>query len=213
MQNKFVYGEFEYKYYLFFENRKSFSLIVYPNQNIVLKAPVESDKSDIEKFLVKKWVWLENTLKEFEKYRKSRYVKKYLSGESIYYLGRQYIINVIAGENDGVKISSNKIIISTTKLLNDSEYNFRLIENWLNSRRRVVYKQQLLSVWKEFGYERFPQIKMREMNKRWGSCSKDNRVITLNTKLIEAPTEAIRYVCTHDLSHIKYRDDNTDCYR
>lgn len=174
--------------------------------------PLGSCESEIESFLIRKWVWLENTLKEFEKYKKSKYSKKYLSGESIYYLGRQYILFIGPG-GDNVKISGNKIVVSTTKPSNDSEYNRQIINKWLDDRRSVIYKQQLIKVWKKFGYDNIPQIKIREMRKRWGSCSKDNKVITLNSRLIEAPTDAIRYVCTHELSHIRYRDHNKYFYR
>lgn len=213
MQNKFCYGEFEYDYYLMLEDRKSFSLIVYPNQNIALKAPIKSNDGDIESFLIRKWLWLENTIKEFNKYKKSKYERKYLSGESIYYLGRQYILSIIPDDRDGVRIKGNKLVVSTTKMLGDSEYNHSIIGVWLDSRRRIIYKQQLIKAWQEFGYDRFPQIKTRDMNKRWGSCSKDNNVITLNSKLIEAPTEAIRYVCVHELSHIKYKNHDQNFYR
>jgi len=213
MQSKFCYGEYKYDYHLFLENRKSFSLVVYPNQRIALKAPLESCESEIESFLVRRWVWLENTLKEFEKYKKSKYSKRYLSGESIYYLGRQYILFINTGSDDKVKISGNKIIVSTKKSSNNSEHNRQIIDKWLDDRRNVVYGQQLIKVWKDFGYEKIPQIKIREMRKRWGSCSKDNNTITLNARLIETPTEAIRYVCVHELSHIKHRDHNKGFYR
>lgn len=213
MQSKFYYGEYEYDYHLLFEDRKSFSLVIYPNQKIALKAPFESKKSEIESFLVRKWVWLEKNLKEFQKYKKSKYAKRYLSGESLYYLGRQHILSVNSGNDDGVKINGGKLVVSTTKSFNNSDYNRQIIDGWFNGRRNIVYKQQLLKVWKEFGYEKIPQIKIREMSRRWGSCSKDGKVITLNSKLIEAPTEAIRYVCVHELSHIKYRDHNSNFYR
>lgn len=213
MQNKFKYGSYEYDYYLMLESRKSFSLVVYPNKKIALKAPTDSQKTEIESFLVRKWIWLENTLKEFEKYAKHRYIKKYLSGESMYYLGRQYILSINKSNVENVKISGNKIVVSTTKSPDNYEYNRNMINRWLEKRRNIIYKQQLAKIWKEFTYEKIPQIKIREMNRRWGSCSRDGSIITLNTRLIEAPTEAIRYVCVHELSHIKYKDHGPNFYR
>jgi predicted metal-dependent hydrolase len=213
MQNKFCYGDKTYSYYLQFEERKSFSLTIYPNTNIAVKAPVEATPDKIEAFLVRKWVWLENQLREFEKYKKARYIRKHLSGESINYLGRQYILDVVSGKDDAVKIDGRKIRIASTKSASNSLHNEAILNKWLEARRLVVYKQQLLKAWKEFGYDQLPQIKIREMSRRWGSCSKDGKIITLNSKLIETPSEAIRYICVHELAHIKHRDHDTNFYR
>lgn len=213
MLNKFCYGEYQYDYYLLFEDRKSFSLIIYPNQKIVLKAPERSSKHEIDLFLTRKWVWLDKNLKEFEKYKKSDYTRKYLSGESFYYLGRQYILSVDKNTIDSVKVVGNRVVIYTTKSIENSLNNYQILNRWLDNRRNSIYKQQLIKVWKCFDYDKIPQIKVREMNKRWGSCSRDGKIITLNSKLIEAPTEAIRYVCTHELSHIKYRNHDSNFYR
>ncbi|MCL2038638.1 M48 family metallopeptidase [Candidatus Saccharibacteria bacterium] len=213
MQNKFCYGSRFYVYHLSFEDRKSLSLVVYPNCNIAVKAPAHATEEKIEGFLRRKWVWLEKQLAEFEKYKKAQYTRKYLAGESMYYLGRQYILDIVTGKQDCVKKVGGKIQIISTKSIVDSEYNELLLKKWLDNRRNEIYKKQLVAAWEQFGYERIPQIKIREMSQRWGSCSKNGKVITLNPKLIEAPMEAIRYVCIHELSHIKHLDHDTAFYR
>ncbi len=213
MQNKFCYGDKTYLYHLQYEDRKSLSLAVHPNLNIVVKAPQAADMSKIEAFLVRKWVWLENRLREFEKYKKADYLRQYLSGESLNYLGRQYILAVVSGKEEGAKIDGRKIRASSTKSATNSAHNEMIFTRWLDSRRSTIFKQQLLKAWEEFGYDKLPQIRIREMNRRWGSCTKDGKIITLNSRLIEAPIEAIRYVCIHELSHIKHRDHDTGFYR
>ncbi len=213
MQNKFCYGNKTYDYHLLFEKRKSFSLAVHPNLSIVVKAPEIASQEKVDAFLVRKWVWLENRLREFKKYRKTKYSRRYLSGESVNYLGRQYILDIISGDNENVKIIGRRVRVSSTKSPTNSKHNEAIFNSWLDTRRSLVFKQQLLRVWKEFGYDLLPHIKIREMSRRWGSCSKDGKTITLNSKLIEAPTEAIRYICVHELSHIKHRDHDKNFYR
>jgi len=48
----------------------------------------------------------------------------------------------------------------------------------------------------------YPQITVREMRSRWGSCDPADR-ITLNIKLILVPEELIDYVIYHELCHLR----------
>lgn len=47
----------------------------------------------------------------------------------------------------------------------------------------------------------FPQIKVRDMKSRWGSCTPAKQSITLNRKLIHYPLEFIEYVILHEFVH------------
>lgn len=48
---------------------------------------------------------------------------------------------------------------------------------------------------------RFPEIKLRDMKSRWGSCTPARNSITLNKKLIHYPLEFIEYVVLHEFVH------------
>lgn len=47
----------------------------------------------------------------------------------------------------------------------------------------------------------YPEITIRAMRSRWGSCSARGR-ITLNVKLIKVPKTYIDYVIFHELCHL-----------
>jgi predicted metal-dependent hydrolase len=49
------------------------------------------------------------------------------------------------------------------------------------------------------------------MPKRWGSYIKGERII-LNPLLIQGPKEAIDYVITHELCHMKYKNHDSKFY-
>lgn len=47
----------------------------------------------------------------------------------------------------------------------------------------------------------FPDVKIRDMKSRWGSCTPAKNSITLNQKLIHYPFEFIEYVVLHEFVH------------
>ena len=57
----------------------------------------------------------------------------------------------------------------------------------------------------KFNYGNTPDLKIREMKKRWGSYLNKNKIL-LNPKLISMPKECIDYVITHELCHLKYKN-------
>lgn len=61
-------------------------------------------------------------------------------------------------------------------------------------RSKVDYYSKLMGL-------KFSELKFRKMKRRWGSCS-SNRIITLNTYLINTPEPQINYVVVHELAHL-----------
>lgn len=51
---------------------------------------------------------------------------------------------------------------------------------------------------------KMPQVKLREMKSRWGSCAWKKGTITLNTRLYHAPRACLDYVVLHELCHFVY---------
>lgn len=202
MNMKFEYGGYSYDYYLELSDRKSKTLVVYPNMRIVLRAPCDATFEEIEKFLKRKWLWMEKRLIEFRKYYKPQGEKEYVSGESFNYLGRQYLLVAEKGDSDAVKLERGRLRLYTTKNLRNGGYNGKLLRDWYEKRRQIIFKKQYINACKLFNYETLPTLNVRIMNRRWGSCSVDGKTIALNPRLIEASSEAIRYVCIHELCHI-----------
>ncbi|MBD3646384.1 MAG: M48 family metallopeptidase, partial [Pseudomonadales bacterium] len=57
-----------------------------------------------------------------------------------------------------------------------------------------------------------PRLVTRKMKARWGSCSSTQQ-ICLNSLLIQRPAEAIDYVITHELCHLRHFAHNRSFYR
>jgi len=211
MKQVFQYGTYSYEYFIEFSDRKSFTLVVRPDLRVIVRSPFGAQIDEIEGFLKRKWRWLEHQLQELRKYKKPSGEPLYVSGKSLYYLGRQYILEVEQSHKDLVKLERGKLRVYTTKSLRNSEHNKKLVDSWYDDRRDWVFKREYIRALKLFGYDAVPQLGQRTMARRWGSYTSDGKVL-LNPRLIEAPREAIYYVCIHELCHVMNRKHDTAFY-
>lgn len=58
----------------------------------------------------------------------------------------------------------------------------------------------------------YPEIRIRKMSSRWGSCIPKKQKITYNSLLIEQPLECVEYVVVHEFSHFVYPDHSKAFY-
>lgn len=205
LKREFIYGSFLYHYDLVRQDRKTLSLTVTPEMSILLKSPLQVDVSRIETFLKKKWLWMEKQLTFFGRYKHSKYKRQFVSGESYYYLGRQYLLQVRSGESDQVSLSRGKIVVT---LSSKSKYRAKqLLSQWYKNKTTQVFTERFNEMASRFGYKNIPSLKVREMKKRWGSYLGSNTVV-LNPKLIHLSKPCIDYVITHELCHVRYKNHN-----
>jgi predicted metal-dependent hydrolase len=211
IERTFTYGTHRYEYGLIRQDRKTLSLTVEPCLSITLRAPEDASEERIETFLKKKWMWLNKQLTFFEKYRRKHYAKEYVSGESFYYLGRQYKLVVNSGDKNSVALSKGKLTVTTTRPTNDSTHNRELLDRWYKKRRHIIYAERYEVMFKKFEYKSTPKLDIRVMSKRWGSFVKGERIV-LNPLLIQAPKEAVDYVIAHELCHMTYKNHDAKFY-
>jgi predicted metal-dependent hydrolase len=57
-----------------------------------------------------------------------------------------------------------------------------------------------------------PKLQIRLMRRRWGSCTRQGKII-LNLELIKMPPQCIDYVITHELCHLIERNHTDKFYR
>lgn len=209
--NTFTYGKYSYEYHLIFQDRKTVSLTVYPNLNIILKCPFNYDVAKIERFLKRKWLWLEKQVQYFKKYKKNPNKKEYISGESFLYLGRQYKLLIKKAKNLEIKVQKGRIIVLTRTSSLDRNTNKRLIKKWFEDRMRSVFSERLKEMIKEFDYDFIPELVIRKMSKRWGSYLR-NKII-LNPLLIRASKDCIDYVIAHELCHLRHKKHSKEFFK
>ena len=109
--------------------------------------------------------------------------------------------------------SHNRSYIHVHVKKGTKEHVKALLDEWYRGHARQVFVERLAACYprvERLGIA-FPQLAVRVMRSRWGSCSPSGR-ITLNVKLIQMPTAHIDYVIYHELCHLAEPSHNARYY-
>ena len=208
------YGDKEIFFELERKDVKNINLNIRPDMSIVVSANDNVPLDCIINFVKEKGSWILKNIdyfKGFEPHKK--YKLEYVSGESIKYLGRQYRLKVIEYEVEAVKYFRGYIYIYVRDKDNFKRKE-KLFKEWLHEKAYFHFNQSLDRMYllvKNHSIPR-PEINIREMKLRWGSCHRENKAILLNSELIKAPKYCIDYVVLHELIHFKHKNHDNRFY-
>jgi len=203
MIDSIQFGSREIEFDLVFVDRKSLGITVTPDSKVLVKAPLESAIEKIKEKLIKKAPWIIKQQSYFLSFQPRVTEKRYISGETHFYLGRQYQLKVLNKEGDSVKLKGHFIEVSTTDV---SKVKI-LLKSWYLNHAKEKFEKIAIPLIEKFKKHKVePQsIVLREMPLRWGSCTPKGKII-LNPELIKAPKGCIEYVIVHELCHLIHHD-------
>lgn len=173
---------------------------VHPTLEVEVLAPESMSDEAVLEAAKRRGRWIFNQLKAF--YENQYYVTplQYRSGETHYYLGRQYQLKIYQDRNERVRLMRGYLEVYTEK---EGRYAIRsLLHTWYLEKARDYFKRRLAVLLPKANWvNETPPIRLQTMKTQWGSCSKQGR-LTFNPYLVKAPQEAIDYVILHELCHI-----------
>jgi len=211
--NEFNYGRSTIVYQLVRVDRKNLAITVNPDKSVVVKAPLISNLDEIQGRLQKRGHWIVKQLNYFDKFHPLQPERQYVSGETHYYLGRQYRLRIHKGKEKPVKLLG-KFFIAQTQDPDNRERVKQLMLQWytdhaqaLLDRRILLYLEQILGK----GFET-QEIQYRLLKRRWGSYSPKG-TITFNIELVKTPIDCIDYVIIHELCHLIHPNHDKGFYR
>jgi predicted metal-dependent hydrolase len=185
---------------------KNINLHVKADGRIIISASNRVSKKYIEDFIVQKADWIEKSLERFED-REPDSKKEFepVEGSIIRLLGMEYKIHITGSTINHIELTDAGIRIQTKHPEDESKIR-SLWEKWYKEFIKGVFYQVVKAIHPKFLPYRIPMpdIKIRKMKARWGSCAVYDSQITLNTALIHAPLSCIEYVAAHELTHFTH---------
>lgn len=186
---------------------------VHPDCRVIASAPEDADNEAVLSAVKKRGRWIYEQLRDFRKQLEFTTARQYISGESLYYLGKQYLLKVIEAPEQvqSVKLLRGKLEVSVRTKSADKVK--ALLADWYKARARELFAKRLDAMLEQaLWVDERPPLRILTMQTQWGSCSPNGR-ITLNPHLVKAPRECIDYVILHELCHIAEHNHSERFYR
>ena len=198
-----LFGTKKIEYGVKFANRKTLGITVTPELEVLVKAPPDAKLDKVKEKVHKKAAWIMKQQNFFLTFHPKTPPRKFIGGETHLYLGRQYRLKLFKSRKNFVKLKGRYIEVHCS----DSTKIKPLVKEWYLEHARIKFESYAQSWVEKFnGYGVSPSgLVMREMPKRWGSCTPRGKII-LNPELIKAPKGCIEYVIVHELCHLIHHD-------
>ncbi|WP_353096182.1 SprT family zinc-dependent metalloprotease [Tissierella praeacuta] len=188
------------------KNIKNVYLSVHsPNGQVRISAPKKMTDDDLRLFVVSKISWIKKQQEKFEN-QEEILEKEYISDESHYYFGKQYLLNVIYQKNNKskVEIRSKKYIDLYVKEGSNKAKRESIIKEWYRSELKEIIPL-MIDKWERIMELQVEEWGVKKMKTRWGTCNPKAKRIWINLELAKKPYYCLEYIIVHEMAHLLER--------
>ena len=177
------------------------------NSNIIVTTSTNISDEALKKLLFDKRDWIEQKLK---KQQTSKRNINYKNGDTIYVLGKPYILSIIYEniKRNFISLDGNNLNCHINVNLTDlnDEDKKDIIKKMIEKYYRYIALQEVPSAMEDLQEKTglHPlECNIKNLKATWGICSSKKK-ISINLNLMAYSRHAIEYVCLHELCHLKY---------
>lgn len=188
---------------------KYINLRIKSNGEVAVSAHRRVPATYVDKFVESKAPFILEALERVEKRREETGDRphNYETGEIFRLLGRDYTLVVEEAGLEEIFFRGDSLVLRT-KWPDHYPHKKNMMEKWMRFFTRKIFSEII-----DWAYPQFvpygapyPVWTARSMTSRWGSCQPQTGKITLNSKLVFYPKEAIEYVVVHEFAHFAHPD-------
>ena len=207
------YGGEQIPVTLKFGNRQRLSITVHPDCSVTALTPAGSPPERVLACLHRRRAWIVKQRRRFEAFQPLPKDKRFVSGETHLYLGRQYRLKVQGAPSVEVKLAGRFLQVFVPEPEEPGHVR-EALNVWYRAQAVRIYRERMEWCLKSAPSLKgpAPTLRIRCMTRRWGSCSR-NGTITLSTELIKTPLHCIEYVVMHELCHLRVHDHGPAFFR
>ncbi|MDP2845097.1 MAG: DUF45 domain-containing protein, partial [Candidatus Methanoperedens sp.] len=161
---------------------KNLHLGVYPPSGRVrIATPLKIDDEAVRLFAISKLAWIKRQKIKFESQERQS-ERRFVSGESHYYKGRRYLLNVIYHNAAPIVEIRKNYINLYVREGSAREQREKVITEWY---RRQLKEQipALIDKWQKMMEVEVSDWGIKRMKTKWGTCTIEDRRIWLNLEL------------------------------
>ncbi len=187
---------------------KNFYIGVHPpNGHVRVSTPLHFDEDAIRMAVITRLAWIRRKQTEFAKQERQS-EREFVTGESHYFEGRRYRLDVI--EQDcppKVWLPNNTKIALSVRPGSDRAKREAVMQRWYRQHLQAQLLR-LLEKWEAKLGVSVNEVRIKKMKTLWGSCNIEAKRIWLNLELAKKPESCLVYVLVHEMVHLLERDHN-----
>ena len=174
-----------------------------PGGRVRVAAPGHMDDEAIRVAVVSRLGWIKRQQAGFAT-QKRQSQREMITGESHYFQGRRYRLDVLEAGRSAVRVANNTTLELRVRPDMDRDKRLEVLEKW--SRRQLKAQlPELVAKWEPVVGVTVGQWRIRKMKTRWGSCNAQARRIWLNLELAKKSVACLEYILVHEMVHFLER--------
>ncbi len=190
------------------KNIKNLHLAVYPpNGRVRVAAPLRVNDEAVRLAVISKLAWIKRQQVKFQDQDRQS-AREYIGGESHYFQGNRYRLNVIEHNRIGQVIIRNKKMIDLyVRPKSNLAQRERVMTEWYRAHLKQAIPP-LIAKWEKIIGVKVAAWGVKHMKTKWGTCHPEPRRIWLNLELAKKSTRCLEYIVVHELVHLLERHHN-----
>jgi predicted metal-dependent hydrolase len=187
---------------------KNLHLAVYPpNGRVRVAAPLHIDDEAVRLAVISRLAWIKRQQAKFAGQERQS-AREYVSGESHYFQGNRYLLDVIYQDAPPkVILHSNTRLELYVRPGSDTLLRERILLKWYRQRLKEQIPV-LISRWEGIIGVEIAEWRIKQMKTKWGACNIEQRRVWLNLELAKKSPRCLEYIIVHELVHLLERHHN-----
>jgi predicted metal-dependent hydrolase len=178
-----------------------------PLGKVRVSAPIAMKDDAIRILLATRLLWIKKQQEKF-KTQERQDPREYVSGESHYYWGKRYRLEVIYNDKpSSVSLKGKDKIILSVRPNSDRAKREQVMMDWYRKELRGI-ANGLIEHWQKTINVRVKEWGIKRMKTRWGTCNQKAGRIWLNLELAKKPEHCLDFIIVHEMTHLLERGHN-----
>lgn len=186
---------------------KNLHLGVYPpNGRVRVAAPLKVNEESIRLFIISKLSWIKKHQRSFAAQERET-EREFISGESHYFNGRRYLMNVIASKGKATIELRHKHIDLFVKPGSSHRYKATIMAKFYRNHLNEQIPS-LIEKWEKKMKLKVKEYGIKQMKTKWGTCNIEAKRIWVNLELAKKNLDCLEYIIVHEMVHLLERHHN-----
>lgn len=214
MKTKILINNRELIYEFSRKNIKNINLRIRKDGSVFVSAPQRISAQAVESFIISRSKWIFKHIDRLNDLKKEN-TFELKSGTVITIFDNKYLLTVTESRSRSCHIENDELVVTLP-----DKSNTDMLKNTLSSFLEDRLKETLDTLCSSI-YEKdfkalnisYPEIRIRKMRSRWGSCHSQNKKVIFNKQLVFLPTKCVEYIIYHEFTHFIQPNHSSEFYK